>query len=528
MARTMQSPAPMPAPMPTPVATRLAALPRAAAALLAAGAGMVAALGFEPVASITGPIIGGALLLVLLSARPLSQSFGLGFAFGVGHFIVGLWWIATAFTFQAAMPTWMGWVAVVGLSACLALYPAIAAFAARRLATRIVPLSLWFAGLFILTEILRGTLFSGFSWNPLGSGWLQLEGVSALAAIIGANGLSGIALLCAGSLAVLLAGRGEPGRHLLVGVFPLLLALGFIVPAVRPALPAPDGAVFLIVQPNIDQAEKQSPGGFERSLVRLMDLSREGLLRYPRAQAVVWPEAAVEFPLEERADLRALLGAMLEPGQTLLTGGVAIERNADGQAIGARNSLYALDQRGRILMRYDKAHLVPGGEYLPLRWLAEPLGLARLVPGSLDFLPGPGPATFRLPGLPSIGPAICYEIIFPGAVVDREDRPDLILTVSNDAWFGRSGPPQHHAQARLRAIEEGLPVVRVTPTGVSGFIDPRGGMHETLPRHVPGVSAMAAHAPLAPTPFARMGLAAPGLFALFLLVLAFLTNRKKT
>jgi len=528
MARTMHASAHSSSPVSnSPVAARLAVLPRATAALLSVIAGGIAALGFEPVASIAGPIIGGALLLLLLSARPATQGFGLGFAFGLGHFVVGLWWIATAFTYQAAMPAWMGWVAVVGLSAFLALYPAFAAWAARRLAARIVPLSLLFAGLFVLTEILRGTLFTGFSWNPLGAGWLQLEGVSALAAIIGANGLSALALLSAGSLAVLLAGRGEPGRVILAGVFPLLLALGFIIPAARPALPAPSGATFLIVQPDIDQAQKQGPGGFEKSLERLLDLSREGLLKHPETGAVVWPEAAVEYPLEELADLRAQLSAILKPGQILLTGGVAIERDAKGGAIGARNSLYALNHQGRILMRYDKSHLVPGGEYLPLRWLAEPLGLARLVPGSLDFLPGPGPSTFRLPGLPAFGPAICYEIIFPAAIVDREDRPDLILTISNDAWFGRTGPPQHHAQARLRAIEEGLPVVRVTPTGISGFIDPRGGMPGTLPGHTPGTIAMSAPAPLAPTPFARLGLTAPGLLAAFLFALGLWARRQK-
>ena len=516
------------APPPTPVAARLAGLSGAAAALLALASGAIAALGFEPVGSIAGPIVGAAMLLLLLAARPAGQSFGLGFAFGLGHFTLGLWWIATAFTYQAAMPAWMGWVAVIGLSAFLALYPALAALAARRLTARIVPLSLLFAGLFILTEILRGTLFSGFSWNPLGSGWLQLEGVSAFAAIIGANGLSGLALLSAGSLAVLLAGRGEPGRLVLAGVFPLLLALGFIVPAARPSLPAPTGPGFLIVQPNMGQAEKQSPGGFEASLERLEALTREGLLRHPDARAILWPEAAIEYPLEEEAGLRARLAGLLRPGQTLLTGGVAIERDLQGLAIGARNSLYALDHQGRILMRYDKAHLVPGGEYLPLRWLAEPLGLSRLVPGSLDFLPGPGPKTFRLPGLPAFGPAICYEIIFPGAIVDGADRPDMILTVSNDAWFGPTGPPQHHAQARLRAIEEGLPVVRVTPTGISGFIDPHGAMVRTIPAHRAGTDMMAVSAPLAPTVFARIGLMAPAFFALFLFALGALTLRRKS
>jgi apolipoprotein N-acyltransferase len=194
-----------------------------------------------------------------------------------------------------------------------------------------------------------------------------------------------------------------------------------------------------------------------------------------------------------------------------------VEREAGGQLTGARNSLYALDHKGTILARYDKAHLVPGGEYLPLRRIAEPLGLARLVPGSLDFLPGPGPVTWRLPGLPALAPNICYEIIFPGAIVDRGARPGFILTVSNDAWFGKSGPPQHHAQARLRAIEEGLPVVRVTPTGLSGVIDARGGLHHMLPTDGPAHALVALPAALPATPFARAGLAAPGLFALLLI-----------
>jgi apolipoprotein N-acyltransferase len=516
------------APANSPLLTRLSTLPRWPAGLLALAAGALAALGFEPVGSIAGPILGVALLLMLLSARPVGHSFGLGFLFGWGHFMVGLTWIATAFTYQAAMPAVMGWVAVVGLSAFLALYPALAAWAARRVATGIVPLVLWFAGLFILTEILRGNLFSGFAWNPLGAGWLQLEGVAALAAVIGANGLSGLAVLAAGSLAALAAGRGEPGRGLLVGVFPLLLAIGLIVPAARPAPAAPKGPGLLLVQPNIGQREKQAPGGFERSLQKLAALTLEGLARQPATAAVVWPEAAVEYPLEEMPDLRAQLGSLLKPGQLLLTGGVAIERDAAGRATGARNSLYALDSKGRILMRYDKAHLVPGGEYLPLRRLAEPLGLARLVPGDLDFLPGPGARTFRLPGLPSLGPAICYEIIFPGAIVDREDRPAFILTVSNDAWFGASGPPQHHEQARLRAIEEGLPVARVTPTGFTGFIGPRGELLETLPRHQAGALSGTLPAPLPATPFARLGLTAPGLFALLLVALGALGGRRKT
>lgn len=504
---------------------RLAGLPAWAALLAALAAGAVSALAFQPVGSIFAAVVGVALLLLLLAQAPAGRSFWLGLAFGLGSFALGLGWIATAFTYQSKMPVWLGWVAVAGLSLFLALYPAVAAWAARLLTNRIVPLALLFAGLFTLAEILRGILFSGFAWNPLGTGWLQLSGVAQLAALVGANGLSALAVLAGGSLAALAGARGEPGRLALVLLFPLLVGMGILVPRVQAPLPPDTATRLLLVQPGTRIEDKHAEGGLKRSLERIVRQTREALLQNPAPAAVVWPEAAVEFPLEETPGLGAALTEGFAPGTLLLTGGVAVERAADGQLAGARNSLYALDHTGQILARYDKAHLVPGGEYLPLRRIAEPLGLARLVPGSLDFLPGPGPMTWSLAGLPALSPNICYEIIFPGAVVDRADRPGFILTVSNDAWFGPWGPPQHHAQARLRAIEEGLPVVRVTPTGISGVIDPRGQLHHTLPTGGPAHALLALPAALPATAFARAGLAAPGLFALLLIAAGGLLRR---
>lgn len=495
---------------------RLAALPLWATLLAAFGAGALSALAFQPVGSIAGPVLGVALLLILLVQAPAGRSFALGLLFGFGNFVIGLTWIATAFTYQGNMPVWMGWVAVVGLSLFLALYSGFAAWAARRLTDGIVPLALLFAGLFTLAEILRGALFSGFAWNPLGAGWLQLPGVAQLAALVGANGLSALAVLAGGSLAALLGARGERGRLALVLLFPLLLMVGLLVPRVQAPLPPDTATRLMLVQPGTRIEDKHADGGLQRSLERAVLQTRAALAGQPAPAAVIWPEATVEFPLEETPGLGAVLTEGFAPGTTLLTGGVAIERDRAGAITGARNSLYALDHRGRILARYDKAHLVPGGEYLPLRAIAEPLGLARLVPGSLDFLPGPGPTSWVLPGLPMIAPNICYEIIFPAAIVERGTRPGFILTVSNDAWFGASGPPQHHAQARLRAIEEGLPVVRVTPTGISGVIDARGGLGVTLPTGGAAHAFVAVPAALPATPFARAGLAAPGLFALLL------------
>lgn len=503
----------------------LGAVPSAGLALLA---GALSALGFEPVGSVVGPVLGSALLLLLLGAQPRGRAFLIGLGFGFTHFAIGLRWIAEAFTFQSAMPAWMGLVAVSGLSLFLALYPALAALLARRMASGFVPLALVFAGLFAIAEILRGLLFSGFAWNPMGVAWLQLPGVAQLAAVVGANGLSALAVLAGGSLAALVGARGERGRLPLVLVAPVLLLVGLGVPRVQKPLQTAPGPELLLVQTGTGIADKYAEGGLEQSLVAAIRQTREALAKGPPPAAVIWPEATVEFPMEEMPIVRQEVTLGFPENTLLLTGGVGIVRDERGEILAGTNSLYALDHQGRILSRYDKSHLVPGGEYLPLRWLAEPLGLARLVPGSLDFRPGPGPLTWALPGLPPMSPNICYEIIFPGAVVDRGHRPAFLLTISNDAWFGHSGPPQHHAQARLRAIEEGLPVVRVTPTGITGLIDARGGMAVTLPTGEAASARVTVPPARAATPFARLGLIAPAIFALLLVAAGLWAGRRKT
>ncbi len=229
-------------------------------------------------------------------------------------------------------------------------------------------------------------------------------------------------------------------------------------------------------------------------------------------------------PGESASGARARVARLLGEGDVLITGAnrLVIDK---GQLVAARNSISAVDSTGKLLGHYDKAHLVPYGEYLPLPWLLRPLGLARLVPGDLDFWPGPGPQTMTVSvgGRPvKVGLQICYEIIFSGQVVDRKNRPDFIFNPSNDAWFGTIGPPQHLAQARLRAIEEGLPVVRATPTGISAVIDADGRIVESLPLGVAG--RIDAHLPVAkaPTLFARYGNILPLGFAVLLIAFALL------
>ncbi|HJU77737.1 MAG TPA: apolipoprotein N-acyltransferase, partial [Sphingomicrobium sp.] len=225
---------------------------------------------------------------------------------------------------------------------------------------------------------------------------------------------------------------------------------------------------------------------------------------------------------------REAAAAALGPKDLLLTGGITIGSANGVDASSATNSIFALDSSGRILARYDKNHLVPYGEYLPMRPLLSKLGLSRLAPGDIDFASGPGPRTVALPGWGKVGFQICYEIVFSGEVVDRGDRPDFIFNPSNDAWFGRWGPPQHLAQARLRAAEEGLPVVRATPTGISAVIDAHGRILASLPWQAAGViDAMLPPPAASPTLFARFGNLIPLLLGFALLVAGIVLGRTR-
>jgi apolipoprotein N-acyltransferase len=466
-------------------------------------AGMISATGFAPLNLWPLTLIAFAVLLAMvIDAARLRKALALGWWFGLGHFTIGLNWIATAFTYQAAMPAWLGWIAVVLLSLYLAVYPAVAAGLAWRWG-RADPLRFasLFAAAWILSEWLRASLFTGFAWNPLAAITLPIGGTARIATLVGTFGLSGLVVLAAGGLLAIARRRWiEGGVALLVAPIAALLLVQ--LPASRQPPAANAGALMRIVQPNIGQDQKWQSGFEGTNYHRLIGLSgKPG--REPRL--LLWPEAAVPDYLEEEPAVRQRLATLLGPRDVLLTGGVALEFGGDGHVVAARNSLFAMNARSNLLWRYDKAHLVPYGEYLPMRPILSAIGLSRLAPGDLDFLPGPGAQSFDLPGFGRIGVQICYEIIFPGHVVDAAHRPALLFNPSNDAWFGAWGPPQHLAQARLRAIEEGITIVRSTPTGISAVIDADGRLLASLPWRTAGAIDWRIPAPSAPPPFARIG-----------------------
>ncbi|HEU5284889.1 MAG TPA: apolipoprotein N-acyltransferase [Sphingomicrobium sp.] len=494
-------------------------------ALIAALAGALSAFAFEPVGWWPlMPVAFAILCELLIRAGSLRRALLTGWLFGLGQFVVGLNWIATAFTYQSAMPAWLGWVAVVLLSLYLAIYPALAAGLGWRLgAGRRLPLLLALTGGWAVTEWLRAGIFTGFSWNPAG---VVLAGTPLIqsSALIGTYGLSMLVVLAGGAIWL------ELHRKYLAGVaIVVLAALLWALPASR----VPDTPIAVrpirIVQPDIGQQDKWRPGF---SAIAAQRLARLSAPRHPEAgpRLLFWPEAAVTDPLEDArtgehqalAEFeRTRAAALLAPGEYLLTGGLALH-SSDGRRVdGAANSVFVLGPGGKPVGRYDKAHLVPYGEYLPMRPLLSSIGLSRLAPGDVDFTAGPGPRTLALPGWGKVGFQICYEIIFSGHVVDARDRPDFIFNPSNDAWFGRWGPPQHLAQARLRAAEEGLPVLRATPTGISAIIDARGALVAAQPWRTAGVIDGVLPPPaLGLTPFARFGNWIPLLLGLMMIAAA--------
>ncbi|MGH6744833.1 apolipoprotein N-acyltransferase [Novosphingobium sp.] len=517
--------------------------PRLAAGLVAILAGVIAACGFQPLGLWPLTLLGVAVLVELIARAPTGKrAFFIGWFFGLGHFTLGDNWIATAFTYQASMPAWLGMIAVCLISLYLAVYPGLAALGAwlllrldRGRAPESPPnaagpgafllLALAFAPAWIFTEWLRAWVFTGFAWNPLGVAMLgghDTRGLALLAPWVGTYGLSGLLALiaCVPGLLWRLSRRSRGGARW-AWALPALALFGPL--AALMTLPDPwatrtEGAVrYTLVQPDIRQEFIDDPRFYEANFVKLARLS---LPRAPGDRRVVfWPESGLGdyirdgYPqflyrmytyAEDPVLARERIGRVIGPYAVLMTGAVDLVIK-DGEGIAARNSVSMIDGDGNLLASYSKAHLVPYGEYLALRWLLEPLGATRLVPGALDFWPGPGPRTFDLGAWGKAGVQICYEIVFSGQVADPRVRPDYIFNPSNDGWFGRWGPPQHLAQARLRAIEEGLPVMRSTTTGISAVIDADGLVRAYVPWHSAGRLDGRIPPPREPTPFAIFG-----------------------
>jgi apolipoprotein N-acyltransferase len=504
---------------------------RRAAVATVLGALLTAAL--PPLFVIPAAFISFAGLLWLIDGartdvRPIRASAFLGWWFGFGHFVTGLYWIANALLVDAAQFGWLIPFAIGGLSSYFAIFPAAAAAAYGASGESRIGRILVFAGAWTVSEYLRGVLLSGFSWNLLATTWTFAAIFMQGAAYLGAYGLGLTSiLLFAAPAAFGNDARGRPLRSAvtlaIVGLLPVLIGIGRFALAPSAGLDVVSGVKLALIQGNIIQRMKWLPEERTNILQTYLDLTARAVK--DGATHVVWPETAVPVALERAGEVRAAIASILTTGnaKALIAGTIRLSPE-DASKLEAWNSVQTFDAFGRVIDTYDKAHLVPFGEYVPLRGF---LPIGRLTAGSVDFSAGPGPETIAVPGLPPVGPMICYEAIFPGAVVSRVERPGMLLNVTNDAWFGDStGPRQHFAAARMRAVEEGLPLVRAAGTGISAIVDPYGRVLTRLDLGRRGIVEGPLPSALPPTLFSRLGNGIALFLAALFLVVGLWRSRK--
>jgi apolipoprotein N-acyltransferase len=461
-----------------------------------------------------------------------------GWCWGFGYFLAGLWWLGSAFLVEAEEFAWALPFGVLGLPALLAFFPAVGFALAR---------ALWSTGwgrLFAFafglgaSEWLRGHLFTGFPWNTLGMALGQNLWLMQSASILGLYGLSVLAVLIGASPAML--GTGDtPGRRCTAPAL-ALVSLASLAAFGAWRLPAADsppvaGVKLRLMQPNLPQDAKFNPDNRDAIMRRYLAISDRATSPTSNGVAdathLVWPESAFPFLLHRDPRALAQIAELLPPGVTLITGAARADDPLPGES-GLRyyNAIQVVSDEGVILASYDKMHLVPFGEYLPhfLDAALRGVGLRQFVhvPGGFDA--GESRKPLDVPGLPPVAATVCYEAIFPGALVPHGIRPGLILNVTNDAWFGITpGPHQHFAQTRLRAVEEGLPLVRAANNGISAVVDPYGRISGSLPLGVEGVLDAALPTAISPTFFTNLGSIVFATMVLCCAAAAFLASRRR-
>jgi apolipoprotein N-acyltransferase len=507
---------------------------RAVIAFLAGAASTLALapLGVWPAMFVTFPIV-----VWLLDGAGAGRWGGVtaaaatGWWFGFGYFLAGLYWVGFAFLVDAKTFGWLMPFAVIALPAGLALFTACGFALARALWTRGAERILTLAAALTVTEWLRGHVLTGFPWNVFGYALTTPLVLAQSVALVGLWGLTFIAIAVFASPAVLADEKTKmrlPAWLVPAGAAAILAGLA-IYGAVRLAASPTtfvEGVRLRIMQPNLPQDEKFSYANKRQVMQRYLALSDRAA--GPNSSGVrdvthlIWPESAFPFFLTREPDALADIARLLPEGTVLITGAArAAELAPTSRNLHAYNSVYVIDHDGSILSIYDKVHLVPFGEYLPFQRFMERLGFLQLTKLEGGFIPGDRRRALPIPRAPKFLPLICYEIIFPHDIVPPGERPGWIVNLTNDGWFGMSaGPYQHFQQARVRAIEEGLPLVRAANTGISAVVDPVGRIVHSLPLGVEGVLDSALPQPVGQTFYSRMGDGPVGLILAAIVLIA--------
>ena len=433
--------------------------------------GFMGALAFPPTTFVfILPVCFSVLVLLLRAAKSDFVAFAVGWSFAFGYFLLGLYWIAASMFVDIRQFWWAVPLAVAGLPAFFAIFYGLAMVMAKRIGTAGVPGAICVALCWFLADYARGHLLTGFPWNLEGYAWSTFLPEMQFLSLFGVYGLTLVTLVAA----CLPAALKDDRRRATIALITSALVLGLIAFWGSSRLLVANQPSTItrvrVVQPNIEQSHKWERATLNANFDALLNATIAPADKMP--DLVVWPETASTFYLAEDEPHRRSIAASLNGDAYLVTGVIRRYAEADGKVRYA-NSLMVLDRTGRIIESYDKAHLVPFGEYIPFRRLLA--SLPTLANLGIDFTPGQGRRTLHLDGIPSFSPLICYEVIFPGEVALRDDRPNFLINITNDGWYGRTaGPYQHFAIARARAIEEGVPLVRSANTGISGVIDAYG------------------------------------------------------
>ena len=445
--------------------------------------GLLATLALPPVNQGWAGLLGlGVLYALLQNNASIKKSFALGWLWAFGYFTGGLYWISWALTHDMEKFGWLIPFAVLGLPAALAVYGGLAAAAFAHLRQKNWGGPFTFSLLLLATEWLRGHLFTGFPWNMFGMFWGGVPGIAQSASVVGLYGLTFLTIITAAVGAEAMRNSQRHKQVAMVGCVMVFWGVVWMVGEARlhasqtsdaSHAPQPSAPLIRIVQPSISPTDKWDAAKRVENFQKLMALSAPRAGDTAAPHIILWPETALDYRLAQSDIYRQQLSALLSPGRYVLTG--VIRRNtATGQSF---NSMVAYDHDGQVVGHYDKHHLVPFGEFVPFRSFAP---VATLAAGVGDFSHGRGPTTWALPHLPAFSPLICYEVIFSGRATTLP-RPDFLLNITNDSWYEKtSGPHQHAAMARWRAIEEGLPLVRAANTGLSMVVDAYGRTLEQL------------------------------------------------
>lgn len=451
-------------------------------------------------------------LLLIGTAKTKRNAFYLGCAFGFGYFATGFAWIGNAFFVDSETFAALAIPSIGGLAAGFSVYIGIVCVALhvvapssnddwpRKVLAQTSCRVVVFATVWALVEWWRGWFLTGLPWNPLGSTWVAEPIILQGASIFGVYGLTLFTVLAASSLIFATLKTTRRTKVATVSVCHAPLIFIAVWGALRLAPHDVDfepGIMLRLVQPNIAQVDKWRSGQREQHVLEQVRMSTTDAAAVTH---VLWAETAVPFPLNQAMGALSTAAQAAPKNGYLLTGAPRIEgRNAERRAY---NSLFVVNPDAKIMAVYDKAHLVPFGEYMPLKdYIPIPQ-----ITGGTGFTSGDGLTSILLEGLPSFSPLICYEVIFSGAVVNSEERPQWLFNLTNDAWFGdSSGPHQHLAAAQMRAVEEGLPLVRVANTGISAVIDGYGRITGRIPLGSKGVLDRKLPKSLEPTPFSRFG-----------------------